>query len=116
MWTPRWAPIASALRSVSGALAGAIDEERDLALAGGLDELERRLEHVLVVAVDDRRDRRPVESPIRTEAFTCGRGVRHGLHENDDAHEAVYLPARGQSPLPSNARATTRRWICWVPS
>ena len=69
--TPRVAPIASALRIVSGALAGAIVEQDDLALAGRLDELERLLEHVLVVAVDDGRAVRPIEPPVRRRA------VRH---------------------------------------
>ena len=45
-------------------------QERDLALAGRLDQLERRLEDVFVVAVDDGRDRRAVEAAIRAEAFT----------------------------------------------
>ena len=90
-------------------------QERDLALAGGLDELERRLEDVLVVAVDDRRDGRAIEPPVRAEAFTGGRRVRNGLHQDDDAHEVDFLLARSVV-RPSKARATTSRWICWVPS
>ena len=99
-----------------GGVGGRHREERDLALAGGLDELERGLEDVLVVAVDDGGHGGPIEPAVRTEALTGGRRIRHGLDEDDDAHEAVFLPAAGQPPLPSSARATTSRWICWVPS
>ena len=108
------APIARALRIVSGALAGRHRQERDLALAGGLDELERRLEHVLVVAVDDGRAARSSRpSGPRRSPPDAGSGT--GLVEDDDAHEPwTSLP--GQPPLPSSARATTSRWICWVPS
>ena len=66
------APIASALRIVSGAAGAAIVSSDDLA-AVRLDQLERRLERVLVVRVDDRRRRRPIEPPVRPEALRARR-------------------------------------------
>ena len=115
--TPLVAPIARALRIVSGALAGAIVSRIDLALAGRLDELERLLEDVLVVAVDDGRAVRPGRAgrpgPSRSPP-DAGSGT--GLVRTTMRTSRSDLPAPRQPPLPSRARAMTSRWICWVPS
>ena len=84
-WIPPAAPIASALRIVSGAFAPAIDEHRDLA-AVLLDELERRLERVLVVGVDDGRGRGAIEPEVGSEPLAARGGIRDRLHEDDDSH------------------------------
>ena len=96
-------------------------QERDLALAGGLDELERLLEDVFVVAVDDRRAVGAIEPAVGQESLAAGRRVRDGFGQDDDAHAGPDLRfaawSRGrQLPLPSSARAMTSRWICCVPS
>jgi hypothetical protein len=51
----------------------------------GFDELQRRFEDVLVVAVDDRRRRGAVEEAVRPESLRRGGGVGNGLGQNDDA-------------------------------
>ena len=86
--TPRVAPIASALRIVSGARRpGAIDRRVTSPSPAASIELERRLERVLVVAVDDGRAGRPVEAAVRAEALAAGRRIRYGFGQDDDAHE-----------------------------
>ena len=110
--------------STTRVLAGALGAmEYDLA-AVGLRQLERRLERVLVVRVDDRRRRRPVKAPVvvGAEALTARGGVRNGLHEDDDAHRRRAslsgLDGVGASGhrCAVSARAMTSRWICCVPS
>src|SRR6185503_16570196 len=98
-------------------------QQDDLA-AVGLGQLERRFERVLVVRVDHRGGRGPVETPvIGAEAFTTGRGVRDRLDENDDSHGWARLrsrawatgqrgPGRDGQRLVVSARAMTSRWIC----
>jgi hypothetical protein len=54
-------------------------------LGAGIAQAQGGLQDVLVVAVDDRRDRRPVETQVRPEAFLPGR-VRDGFREDDDLH------------------------------
>ena len=90
-------------------------QQDDLALAGRLDQLERLLEDVFVVAVDDGRAVGPVEAPIGIEPLAARRRVGHGFGQYDDTHAALDL-LPGQPPLPSSARAITSRWICCVPS
>jgi hypothetical protein len=69
---PLAAPMAKALRIVSGAPIPAI---------------QRRLERVLVVGVDDGRDRTAIEPPVvRPQPLAARGGVRHGLDEDDDSH------------------------------
>ena len=63
---PLAAPIARALRIVSGAFDGAIDSSVDLA-AVGLGQLERGLERVFIVAVDDRGHGATVQPAVRTQ-------------------------------------------------
>src|SRR3954469_12067761 len=100
-----------------GGVRGGHRQQGDLAVSPGrLDELERGLEDVLVVAVDDGRDRGTVEATVRPEALAGRRGIRDGLDEYDDAHEVDVLRVSAQSSRPSNDRATTSRWICCVPS
>ena len=62
-------------------------EQDHLALAGRLDELERLLEDVLVIAVDDRGAVRPVQAPVGAQPFTTRRRVGDGFGEDDDSHE-----------------------------
>ena len=84
------API-SALRSVSGAAAGAIDEERTSPTsAAARGQLQRRL-GVLVVAVDDGRRRSRVPGGRPPEPLTGGRGIRHRLDQDHNSHEAELL-------------------------
>ena len=61
-------------------------EQRDLALAGRLDQLERGLERVLVVAVDDGGHGGAVQPAVRAEPLAGGRRVRDGFGQDDDAH------------------------------
>ena len=75
-----------------GRVGGAIERSDDLALAGRLDELERRLERVLVVAVDDRRAAARSSRPSGPSRSPPDAGSGTGFVEDDDAHEPIGPP------------------------
>ena len=114
-WTARVAPIASALRSVSGALVGAIDSSvisPSPAASISLSAASRTYSSLpLTTAGTAARSRRP-SGPRRSPA-DAGSGT--GFTRTTMRTKRCPFP-RGQLSLPSNARATTSRWICWVPS
>ena len=114
--TPRVAPIASALRIVSGALAGAIESSVTSPSPAASMSLSAASRAYSSLPLIDGGHGGTIQTAVRTEPLTGGCRIRHRFREHDDAQQDVNLPEPVQPPLPSSARANTRRWICWVPS
>ena len=76
-----------------------------------LDELERRLERVLVVAVDDGGRGGAVEPQVRAQALRAGGGIGDRLGQDDDVHvgSAPVGPWALGGRLSSSRGATGRR-------
>ena len=114
--TPRVAPIASALRSVSGAFGGAIARRVTSPPSAASTSLSAASSAYSSLPLTTAGWPVAVEPAVRPEPLADPARVRDGLRQDDDAHGAVVPPCRRSAALPSSARAMTSRWICCVPS
>ena len=106
-WTPLAAPIASALRIVSGAFAGAIETSVTSPPCASTS-LSAASSAYSSLPLTTAGAGGPVEPAVRAEALAARRGIGDGLDENDDAHEAGTLPALGRGGRPDGGLPVRR--------
>ena len=82
---------------------GAHREERDLAVARGLDELQGRFQPVLIAGIE-----RPVRAFADQKPVVAERrgalGLRHPLRQDDDVHAGVRRSSLTGAPYPRRCR------------